>query len=404
MLSSRIAEKGWDVTDSPTTRAAIAGIGATEFSKDSGRSELRLAVEAAMAAADDAGCPVDSIDGLVTFTMDNNEEQAVARALGLPRVNFFARTPNGGGGACGAVALATMAIATGRASAVLCYRAMNERSQQRFGAPQPTATGQPTSWDLDMSWCLPQGLATPAAWMSMSARRYMIEYGATSEDFGRVAVAARAYAAVNPSAWFYGKPITLEDHQQSRLIADPLHLLDCCQESDGAVAILVTSEERAKDLRTTPVHILAAEQAIGPEQVGMATLYREDLTWPSETAIVSERLWSRCDLSPDDIDVTILYDHFTPAILMQLEAFGYCGRGEAKDLIRDRGIGPGGTLPLNTHGGQLGEAYIHGFNGIAEATRQLRGSAVSQVAGARTALVSSGSHVPTSGLVLGVDR
>jgi acetyl-CoA acetyltransferase len=228
----------------------------------------------------------------------------------------------------------------------------------------------------------------------------MHEYGATSEDFGRVAVTDRKHAATNPNAFFYGKPITLEDHQNSRFIAEPLHLLDCCQESDGGIAIVVTSPERAKDLKQTPAVIAAAAQGSGSDQYIMTSYYRPDPAGLPEMELVGRQLWDQAGLGPQNMDLAVLYDHFTPYVLMQLEELGFCGRGEAKDFIADGAIDLDGALPLNTHGGQLGEAYIHGMNGIAEGVRQIRGTSVNQVPGVRNVLVTAGTGVPTSGLVL----
>jgi acetyl-CoA acetyltransferase len=243
-------------------------------------------------------------------------------------------------------------------------------------------------------------MMTAASQMAQTARRYLYEYGGTSEDFGLVSVSDRTYAATNPKAWFYQRPITLDDHQESRIISDPLHLFDCCQESDGAVALVVTSLERARDLPQPPVAILGAAQGLGPMYVSMAQAYRQRMTQLADTQEVADQLWRQSGLKPADMDVANIYDHFSPSVLMSLEALGFCGPGEAAAFIRDEGIGLDGRLPLNTNGGQLGEAYIHGFNGIAEAVRQLRGSAVNQVPNAEHAVVTSGSHVPTSGLVL----
>ena len=381
--------------------AAIVGIGATEFSKFSGRSELRLALEACTAALADAGIAPEEVDGLVTFAMDNNDEQAVARNLGVDALTFFARTAAGGGGGAGTVALASMAVATGKAKTVICYRAMNERSQQRFGQPTGSAGGLVTSYAIDNSWTAPFGMATPASFMAQSARRYLHQYGATSEDFGRQAVVQRAYANKNPNAFFHDRPLTLDDHQASRMIADPLHLFDCCQESDGAVALVLTAADRARDLRQPPVAVLGAAMGIGPKQHGMATVYRDNIATAEETRVAGQQLWAQSGLGPSDMDLAILYDHFCPAILMQLEALGFCGLGEAPGLIRDGGTEIGGRIPVNTNGGQLSEAYIHGFNGLAEAVRQLRGTAVNHLPGAAHAVVTGGSHVPTSGVVLG---
>jgi acetyl-CoA acetyltransferase len=381
-------------------KAAITGIGATEFSKESGRSELQLSVEAVQAALADAGLGPGDVDGLVTFTMDSSSEIAVARELGVPELRFFSRVNYGGGAACGTVMHAAMAVATGVADVVVCYRGFNERSGQRFGQVSVGANAQVNTNGLDNAWTYPMGLSTPAATVAMAARRYMHEYGATSEDFGRVAVADRRHAATNPDAFFHGRPITLEEHQASRMIADPLHLLDCCQESDGAVAVVVTSSERARDLAQPPVTIQAAAQGSGPDQFVMTSYYRDSVSGLPEMGVVGRELWRQSGLGPQDMDTAVLYDHFTPYVLMQLEELGFCGRGEAPDFVRDGAIELGGRLPVNTHGGQLGEAYIHGMNGIAEGVRQMRGTSVNQVDGAAHVVVTAGTGVPTSGLVL----
>ena len=383
--------------------AAIVGIGATEFSKDSGRTEMRLAVEAVKAALDDAGLQASDVDGMCTFMMENNPEIEVHRALGGTELKLFSRVHYGGGAACAVLQQAAMAIATGVAEVVVCYRAMNERSWQRFGTGVQGRPAAPVAEAVHFGWYAPVGLLTPASWVAMSARRYMHQYGATSEDFGRVAVADRRHAATNPAAWFHGKPITLEDHQASRWIVEPLHLLDCCQESDGAVAVVVTSLERARDLRRPAVRIRAAAQGAGPDQQMMTSYYRDDVAGLPEMGLVARQLWETSGLGPADVQTAVIYDHFTPFVLSQLEEFGFCGRGEAKDFIRDGRIELGGSLPINTHGGQLGEAYIHGMNGIAEGVRQVRGNAVNQVPDVEHVLVTAGTGVPTSAVLLGAD-
>jgi len=225
-------------------------------------------------------------------------------------------------------------------------------------------------------------------------------YGATSADFGTVAVADRRHAATNPHAWFFGKPITLADHQASRWIAEPLRLLDCCQESDGAVAVVVTSLERARDLRQPPVRIAAAAQGATTDQQMMTRYYSPEITGLPEMELVARQLYAMSGIGPREIQTAVLYDHFTPFVLTQLEAFGFCGRGEAKDFVRDGRIELGGALPINTHGGQLGEAYIHGMNGIAEGVRQVRGTSVNPVKDVEHVLVTAGTGVPTSAVIL----
>jgi acetyl-CoA acetyltransferase len=385
-------------------QAAIVGIGATDFSKDSGRSELRLAAEAVLDALDDAGLSPADVDGLTTFTMDSNTEVAVARAAGIGELKFFSKIHYGGGAACATVQQAAIAVATGVADVVVAYRAFNERSGQRFGQVQTRLVGsggaQADSTTADNAFSYPHGLSTPAAQVAMIAQRYMHLSGATSRDFGVVSVADRKHAAKNPKAYFYEKPITIEDHQNSRWIAEPLRLLDCCQETDGAVAMVVTSPERARDLKQRPAIIEAASQGSSPDQYTMVSYYRPELGLP-EMGLVGRQLWQQSGLSPTDIQTAILYDHFTPFTLIQLEELGFCGKGEAKDFIADGAIEVGGRLPINTHGGQLGEAYIHGMNGIAEGVRQLRGTSVNPVPDVEHVLVTAGTGVPTSGLILG---
>ncbi|MFE9453039.1 lipid-transfer protein [Streptomyces sp. NPDC006739] len=381
-------------------RAAIVGIGATEFSKDSGRSELRLAVEAVRAALDDAGLTPADVDGMVTFTMDTSPEITVAQACGMGELSFFSRIHYGGGAACATVQQAALAVATGVAEVVVCYRAFNERSGRRFGSG--VQHREPTAEGVALGWALPFGLLTPASWVAMAAQRYLHTYGLTSEAFGRVAVVDRRYAATNPAAYFHGRPITPADHAASRWIVEPLRLLDCCQETDGGQALVVTSVERARDLPHPPAVIAAAAQGAGRAQEQMTSfyrgdLYRDDLTGLPEMGVVARQLWRTSGLTPADIDVGILYDHFTPFVLMQLEEFGFCGKGEAADLVAEE------VLPLNTHGGQLGEAYLHGMNGVAEGVRQLRGTAVNQIPGAARTLVTAGTGVPTSGVILTSD-
>ncbi|WP_213308475.1 lipid-transfer protein [Paraburkholderia sacchari] len=382
-------------------RAAIAGLGATEFSKQSGRTELRLAMEATLAALDDAGIDPKEVDGFCSYSVDKVPEYEIARLLGAREVKFFSQIPHGGGAACAPVMHAAMAVASGVAKTVVVYRAMNERSWYRFGSGNYGFGATPFFENVNYGWYMPHGFHTPAAWVGMFARRYMHAYGATSEDFGRISVAARDFAATNPNAFFYGKPITLEDHQRSRWICEPLRLLDCCQESDGAVAMVITSVDRARDLKQKPVIIKGAAQGISEGQQIMTSFYRDDITGLPEMGLVARQLWEQSRLAPGDIQTAVIYDHFTPFVLPQLEEFGFVKRGEAKDFIRAGHHQRGGKLPLNTHGGQLGEAYIHGMNGIAEGVRQVRGSAVNQVERVHNVLVTAGTGVPTSALILG---
>ncbi|MEZ4219246.1 MAG: lipid-transfer protein [Myxococcota bacterium] len=373
---------------------AIVGIGQTEFSKRSGRSELQLAAEASLAAIADAGLTPADIDGTVTFTQDANDELELMRCLGIEELHWTARTPFGGGGSAATVQLAAAAVASGAARHVLVYRAFNERSGQRFG--QPDSGGQAARLGVDFHFAF--GLDTPAKIYSVWYKRYMDRYGVTNEDLGHYVVQARRYAATNPAAWFYERPITLADHQASRWIAEPvLRLFDCCQESDGGVALVVTSLERARDLAPPPVRVLSAAQVHGRGSHMLFNFYEKDLSGFAEAERLGDRLRAQAGLAPSDIDVAMIYENFSPVVLMQLEAHRFCAPGEARDFIREGHIAIDGTLPVNTHGGLLGEGYIHGVNNILEATRQLRGTAANQVKDASTALVAAGR----SGMILG---
>jgi acetyl-CoA acetyltransferase len=219
---------------------AIIGVGQTEFSKAAGRSETQLASEAIVSALGDAGLTSGEVDGLVSYTIDPVEETELVRALGIPEIAFSSRVPYGGGGSQGVLLHAASAVASGIAEVVVAYRAVKARSGARFGRAEvgARATSQ-HSGSTAMQWCTPYGVLTPAAWMSLNATRYMHAYGVTNEDFGRAVVQLRAYAASNPNSHFYGKPISLEDHQSSRWIAEPaLRLFDCCQETDGSLLLM----------------------------------------------------------------------------------------------------------------------------------------------------------------------
>ncbi|MCA9772582.1 MAG: lipid-transfer protein [Myxococcales bacterium] len=386
----------------PTTlrnEAAIAGIGQTDFSKQSNRSELQLSCEAVAKAIDDCGIDPKDIDGMVSFTLDSTDDIEVARSVGLGNLRFFSRVPHGGGAATGTIHHAAMAVATGQAKAVVSYRGLNGRSGRRYsaGVSEAVMTSDIIHWSWYMSW----GLYTPASWVAMYTRRYMHEYGATIEDLGRIAVSTRNYAVNNPDAFFHGKPLTLEEHANSRWIVEPLHLYDCCQETDGGTACIITSVERAKDLKQKPAVIRGVTQGTWEDQEGMTSFYREDLTRVPELQWIADRLWAESGVGPKDMQAAVIYDAFTPIVLFQLEEFGFCGRGEAADFVRAGNLDIGGSLPTNTNGGQLSEAYIHGMNGVNEGVRLVRGTSVNQPKDVEHVLVTSGVGVPSSAMVLG---
>lgn len=380
------------------TQAAIVGIGQTEFSRASGRSEPQLAGEAVLAALNDAGLKPSDVDGVVTFAIDKNDEVDVMRNTGIRELRYTMRTPQGGSSSVATLVHAKHAVESGFCNVMVIWRAMNERSQYRFGQPNLQASSPTGNSSTLVEFALPFGAQTPAVWDALSSGPYLHRYGVKSEDLGRITVILRRHAASNPTAWFRGKPITLEDHQASRWIAAPhLRLLDCCQETDGGVAIVVTRMDRARNLKQMPVRLLAAEYAFLFDHEIITDFYADDLTRMPMAETVAKRLEHACGIHPRDAGPALLYDAFTPHVLRNLEGYGFCGPGEAKDYIRDGHMDLTGKTPLSPNGGLIGEGYIHGMNNITEAVRQVRGVAANQVAGAQTAFVATN----VAGAILG---
>jgi acetyl-CoA acetyltransferase len=356
---------------------AIVGVGYTPFSKDSGVSTLTLALRAIHAAVEDAGLTLRDIDGLATHRVGDSALPAtVLQSLGLSDVGYFVDQFGGGSASHAIVGNAAMAVATGAAEVVVCYRALNARSGFRM-----SGAGRPPPDQVEFQYQAPYGYLAPAQQFGMAARAHMLRYGTTAEQLGAVAVAQREHAVANERA-LMRTPITLDDYLASRWIAEPFRLLDCCLETDGAVALVVTSADRARDLRRPPVLIRAAAWG------GGQTLYSNgnDLT-ESAARRMAPRLFAQAGIGPEDVDVAMLYDCFTWSVLVQLEDYGFCPKGEGGPFAESGATRLGGSLPVNTHGGFLSEGYVHGLNHIAEAVAQLRGDAgVRQVAEAEIAL------------------
>jgi acetyl-CoA acetyltransferase len=383
----------WKLTD----KYAIAGIGYTDFSKNSGRTVRRLASEACLAAVADAGLDITAVDGFCSFNMgDSVQGIAVATELGIPDVKWAVDLYAGGNAANLIVSNAAAAIEAGMATHVLCFRAMNGRSGYRFGAGGNAARAAGIT-----QYSAPFGLMTYPQAMAMWCRRHMIEYGTTSAQLGTLAVTFRENALRNPRAMMK-TPLTMQDYLASRMIVDPFRMYDICLESDGACAVLVTSAERARDLRKTPVLITSAVYGGGPAQ-------GEDLfdllRWPDHShncyKYLARDLWGAAGIEPQDLDFAQIYDCFTYSVLMALEGLGFCAEGEGGAWVQGGRIRPDGELPLNTAGGLLSEAYIHGFNHVIEAVQQLRGEAgPRQVPNARLGLTTAGAMTCGSALIL----
>jgi acetyl-CoA acetyltransferase len=382
--------------------AVISGIGQTEFSGHSGRTELRLALEAILACIEDAGITPRDIDGFVRFGSDQTgcAEVLIASNLGVPRLRYWSEVDFGGSSGCAIVGHAAAAVATGLANYVVCFRSINGRSGTRLGSWSETHSHDPAY----ANFILPHGLTAPTQFFALLARRYMHQYGATSEQLGHVAVSFRAKANNNPRAQMYGVPLTLAQYFAAEMISTPLRKYDCCLQTDGAVALLVTTPERARDLKQLPVFIKAAAQATAPDLPGpLMSAIVSDLLARGSGRNVAEEVYEQSGLLPRDIDVAQLNDSFTIAVLLQLEEFGFCNAGEAGEFVANGCTDLGGALPLNTSGGHLSDGYFQGVSLILEGVRQMRGTSANQVPNAQTCLVTSGSPLPASALIIGRD-
>ena len=391
----------WPLKD----QTCIVGIGQTEFTRwgKIARSDFQLALEACVSACADAGVSVKDVDGFVTYSTDSNHPYVMAQALGVTQTRFVNLFPGGGESTAGIVHNAAMAIYSGTAEMVLCYRALTMGQGGRFGRPQETAGPIPEASGT-AAFQAPFGVFSAPQMYALQAQRHMHDFGTTSRQFGAISVAAYKHAQRNPKAVMYGRPMTIEDHQASRMIADPYHLFDCCQESDGACAVLVTSAERARSLRQRPVYIMGAAQGAGSSSVDQMYTYQRHMG-RFNTAGFTETardLYSRAGVSPKDIGVAQFYETFTGQVLMAIEDFGFCKRGEGGAWVENGRIEwPGGELPINTSGGNLAEAYIHGLEIMLEGVRQMRGDSTCQVQDAEIGLVVAGpSALPSSAMVL----
>jgi acetyl-CoA acetyltransferase len=378
-------------------KTAIVGIGTTEYVRNIGVSELETAVRVIRDALDDAGLTVRDVDAVFKIETPGEEsvsELDIARNMAIANLRAWGGAGFGGGAACAPVVMAANAIASGQASVAVAFRARNRGSGGRPWAKAGMRVGGPAAFEY------PHGLVSPVQQLAVLTRRYMHEFGAKSEHFARVAVTQRENAARNPRA-FFRDPITVEDVLSSRMIADPLHLLDCSLETDGACAVVVTSAERARDLRQPPAIIAGVSQGMGSRHYMMSGLIYKRDPFDMPNVHAARDVYAMAGLRPKDMDVALLYDVFSPMVLWQLEAYGFCKRGEAGPFVADGHIDwPDGDIPVNTHGGSLSEAYVHGVNHILEAVRQLRGTSTCQVEGASVALVAAAAVVPTSALIL----
>jgi len=379
--------------------ACIVGIGQSVYSKrgTSVKSELGLAIDAIRAAAADAGIKTADIDGLASFSEDKTEPGLLQNALRMRHLRLASLVwGGGGGGSCGAVAMAAAAVESGLAKMVAVFRSIRQGEGARFGEYRP--------WSPHAHFLAPFGMLTPAHGAAMMTCRYAHEFGSIKTAMGTVAVTFRENALRNPQA-LMRKPMSMDDYLGSRLVADPLQLFDCCLETDGACAALVTTLQWARDLKAEPVRILAATQG---SETGWGTGFLganampDDIFATANARSLGVDLFRRAGLQPSDIDVAQIYDPFTSFVLFALEDYGFCGRGEAAAFVLDGNLAfQDGCLPTNTSGGHLSEAYMHGLTLVLEGVKQIRGQSTSQISDAETCFVSGGpGAMPTSALVL----
>jgi len=387
-------------------QAAIVGIGNVPFGRRgefADRGHVRLAVEAISAACADAGITPKEVDGYSSYYSSVEPAELMA-AFGVDRLRYASQTWGGGGASmCGAFQNAAMAVATDQADYVVVHKVATMESTKRYGQSFGQIGQGVSAIGGPFAFSVPYGLQSPGQMFALAVRRHMHLYGTTTEQMAHVAINARAMAANNPEARFR-EPLTVEGHHASPMIADPLRLLDFCMESDYGCAVVITSAGRAATLRHRPAYIAAA--AVGaPFRYGNALMsfYNqpdEDFA-SSGHRTVAEDLYKHSGVSLADMDAAMVYDHFTGMVLMALEDFGFCPKGEGGPYAADGNLGLAGPVPVNTHGGNLAEAYTHGMTHVNEAVRQIRGQAINQIDGASNVLVVGGAGpAPTSGMIL----
>lgn len=380
-------------------RVAIVGIGESNYYKHgcAPEPEFKLALQAILRACSDAGIDPREIDGFASYGDDRSEATRLASALGLPRLRSATmQWGGGGGGSCAAIANGAAAIATGQADCVVAFRSLNQGQHGRFGQSdaQGTVSGE-------RAYLVPYGVISPPQRFAMRIRRYMHEHGIAQEALRAIALASYHHAQANPRAVMYGKPLDVDKYDASRWIVEPLHLFDCCMENDGAAAVVMVAAERAESLDQKPAYLLGA--ASGSSYRFAAHPHNSPAYASANFRTVTQDLYRMAGIGPSDVGVVQSYENFTGGVVMALAEHGFFPPGEANRFLRLENLtAPAGRLPLNTSGGNLAECYMHGFELVLEAVRQIRGTSSSQVQRNDVALVIGAPMVaPASDLLLG---
>ena len=377
---------------------AIVGIGETTYYKraQAPEPEFVLGLQAIERAVEDAGIALDDIDGFASYADERSDPNRLACALGLPELRLSnLHWGGGGGGGSGAVANAAASVVAGHANYVVVYRTLAQGQYRRFGQGAQVGFVQD-----DRKWTSPYGMMSPAQNFAMKVRRFMHDHGIRQEALRAISLTSYYHAQNNPNAVMRGRPLDEETYDNSRWIVEPFHLYDCCLENDGAAAIIVTSAERARDLRQPPAYILAASQGSGYRH-GAAAHNAPDYG-SSNFKTVAHNLYLMAGVGPEDVDVAQVYENFTGGVMMSIVEHGFVAPEDVNDFFTlENFTAPDGKLPLNTSGGNLAECYMHGLELIIEAVRQVRGSSPNQVPDAEVSLVASGPMVqPVSDLIV----
>jgi acetyl-CoA acetyltransferase len=382
-------------------KVAIVGVGETAYYKhgQAPEPEVKLALQAILAACADAGIDPRAIDGFASYSNDRNDPSRLAAALGIPELRFSnMQWGGGGGGGSAAVGNAAAAIAAGYADCVVVFRALAQGQFQRFGAAPPTPT---VSGEAALTF--PYGLISPAQRFAMRVMRFMHDHEIGPGAQRAIALASYHHAQNNPRAVMHGRPLTPEAYDESRWIVEPFRLFDCCMENDGAAALVLVSAERARDMRQRPAYLLGVAQ--GSEYRNAARGHNAPTYASSSFTTVAPHLYAMAGVTPKDVSVVQSYENFTGGVLMSLVEHDFFAADEANEFLTlENLIAPTGRLPLNTSGGNLAECYMHGLELQIEAVRQLRGQSSNPVPGARVAMVISGPMVtPVSSMLIGTE-
>ncbi|MBS0407347.1 MAG: acetyl-CoA acetyltransferase [Proteobacteria bacterium] len=380
-------------------QVAIVGVGETVYRKhgQSPDAEFKMALVAILRACEDAGIAPREIDGFASYGEDRSEATRLAAALGLPRLRSATmQWGGGGGGSCAAVANGAAAIVSGQADCVVAFRSLAQGQYGRFG--RSSASGTVSG---ERAYLVPYGVISPPQRFAMRVRRYMHEYGVRQEALRAIALASYHHAQSNPRAVMHGKPLESEQYDASRWIVEPFHLFDCCMENDGAAAVVMVPAERSRELASKPAYLLGVASG---SSYRFATHAHNSPAYASANFVtVAEDLYRMAGVGPSDVGVVQSYENFTGGVVMALAEHGLFRPEDANAFLRLENLtAPDGRLPLNTSGGNLAECYMHGFEQVIEAVRQVRGTSTSQAKRNDVALVIGGPMVaPASSLLLG---